>query len=81
MFAEQVCSAELIFIMVYGGFGTKWSGAKPIAVKAVLTPFKSRLNQQPLVAFAIITVIDRVPPDVDIFRIVLFSINRKIYLL
>ncbi|HAB61912.1 MAG TPA: K+/H+ antiporter, partial [Lachnospiraceae bacterium] len=26
----------LIFIMFYGGFGTKWSEAKPIAVKAVL---------------------------------------------
>lgn len=35
-FAEQVCSAALIFIMFYGGFGTKWSSAKPIAVKAIL---------------------------------------------
>ena len=23
--AEQVCSVALIFIMFYGGFGTKWS--------------------------------------------------------
>lgn len=35
-FAEQICSVALIFIMFYGGFGTKWSEAKPVAVKAVL---------------------------------------------
>lgn len=35
-FAEQICSVALIFIMFYGGFGTKWSEAKPIAGKAVL---------------------------------------------
>lgn len=35
-FAEQICSFALIFIMFYGGFGTKWSEAKPVAVKAVL---------------------------------------------
>ncbi|MDO4567994.1 MAG: potassium/proton antiporter [Clostridia bacterium] len=35
-FAEQICSTALIFIMFYGGFGTKWSEAKPIAVKATL---------------------------------------------
>lgn len=35
-FAEQICSTALIIIMFYGGFGTKWSEAKPIAVKAIL---------------------------------------------
>lgn len=35
-FAEQICSIALIFIMFYGGFGTKWSEAKPVAVKSVL---------------------------------------------
>lgn len=35
-FAEQICSVALIFIMFYGGFGTKWSQARPVAVKAVL---------------------------------------------
>ncbi|WP_310605037.1 potassium/proton antiporter, partial [Anaerosporobacter sp.] len=34
--AERICSVALIFIMFYGGFGTKWSEAKPIAVKAIL---------------------------------------------
>ena len=34
--SEQVCSAALIFIMFYGGFGTKWSAAKPVAVRATL---------------------------------------------
>lgn len=35
-FAEQVCSIALLFIMFYGGFGTKWDEAKPVAVKAIL---------------------------------------------
>ncbi|WP_167956822.1 potassium/proton antiporter [Anaerosporobacter faecicola] len=34
--AEQICSVALIFIMFYGGFGTKWSEARPVAGKAVL---------------------------------------------
>lgn len=34
--AEQVCSVALIFIMFYGGFGTKWQAAKPVALKALL---------------------------------------------
>ncbi len=33
--AEQICSFALIFIMFYGGFGTRWQTAKPVAVKAV----------------------------------------------
>lgn len=35
-FAEQVCSVALIFIMFYGGFGTNWNEAKPVAAKAIL---------------------------------------------
>ncbi len=35
-FAGEVCSVALIFIIFYGGFGTKWSEAKPIAAKAAL---------------------------------------------
>ena len=34
-FANEVCSMALIFIMFYGGAGTKWSTARPAAVKAV----------------------------------------------
>ncbi len=34
--AEQICSFALVFIMFYGGFGTKWSEARPSAPKAVL---------------------------------------------
>lgn len=34
--AEKVCSFSLIFIMFYGGFGTNWKQAKPVAVKAVI---------------------------------------------
>lgn len=34
--AESVCSVALIFIIFYGGFGTKWSAAKPIINKAIL---------------------------------------------
>ncbi len=35
-FANSICSAALIFIMFYGGFGTNWNAARPVAVKAVL---------------------------------------------
>ena len=34
--AEQICSAALIFIMFYGGFGTRWEAARPAAAKAVV---------------------------------------------
>ena len=34
--AEKVCSAALIVIMFYGGFGTKWSMARPVAGKSIL---------------------------------------------
>lgn len=33
---EQICSVALIFIMFYGGFGTKWSAAKPVVGRAIL---------------------------------------------
>lgn len=36
LLAEEICTLALIFIMFYGGFGTKWSEARPVAVKAVL---------------------------------------------
>ena len=35
-FANSICSIALIYIMFYGGVGTKWSTAKPVAVKAIL---------------------------------------------
>lgn len=31
---ESICTASLIFIMFYGGFGTKWSTARPIVKEA-----------------------------------------------
>ena len=34
--ANTLCSAALIFIMFYGGFGTNWKAARPIAVEAGL---------------------------------------------
>ena len=34
--AEQISSVALIFIMFYGGFGTKWKSAKKVAVKSIL---------------------------------------------
>ena len=33
--AENICAIALVFIMFYGGFNTKWSVAKPVAVKAI----------------------------------------------
>ncbi|PTY40039.1 potassium/proton antiporter [Brachyspira hampsonii] len=38
-FAEQLCTITLIFIMFYGGFGTNWKAAKPVANKAFLLSF------------------------------------------
>ncbi len=35
-FAESICTVALIFIMFYGGFGTRWKAARPTAVKALL---------------------------------------------
>lgn len=35
-FAEQICTIALIFIMFYGGFGTRWSEAKPVAAKSIV---------------------------------------------
>lgn len=34
--AETVCSVCLIFIMYYGGFGTNWKTARPVAVQSIL---------------------------------------------
>lgn len=34
--AEKICSAALIFIMFYGGFGTRWREAKPVAAKSIV---------------------------------------------
>lgn len=35
-FTEQIATVALIFIMFYGGFGTKFSKARPIMVKSVV---------------------------------------------
>lgn len=35
-FAETICSIALIFIIFYGGFGTDWEQAKPVALKSGL---------------------------------------------
>ena len=35
-FAETACSVALVFIMFYGGFGTNWNKAKPVALKSLL---------------------------------------------
>ena len=35
-FAEKICSVALIFIMFYGGFGTNWKEARPVAAKSIV---------------------------------------------
>lgn len=35
-FVEKICSVALIFIMFYGGFGTNWNEAKPVAAKSIM---------------------------------------------
>ena len=34
--ASSICSIALIFIIFYGGFGTNWNMAKPVAVQSIL---------------------------------------------
>ena len=34
--AERACSIALIFIMFYGGFGTRWKAAPPVAAQSIL---------------------------------------------
>ncbi len=34
--AQNICSVALIFIMFYGGFGTNWAQARPVAAKATV---------------------------------------------
>lgn len=34
--AENISTVAMILIMFYGGFGTKWSAARPVAAKAIL---------------------------------------------
>lgn len=36
---EKICSVALAFVMFYGGFGTKWKTARPVAAKAILLSF------------------------------------------
>lgn len=35
-YAETICKIALIFIMFYGGFGTSWSAARPVAAKSIV---------------------------------------------
>ena len=35
-FAEQISSVALVFIMFYGGFGTNWKAARPVAALSVV---------------------------------------------
>lgn len=35
-FAEQISTIALVFIMFYGGFGTNWKVAKPVAAVSIM---------------------------------------------
>ena len=35
-FAKEICTVALIFIMFYGGFGTRWDAARPVVREAAL---------------------------------------------
>ena len=35
-FAKEACTVALIFIMFYGGFGTRWESAKPVIRESIL---------------------------------------------
>ena len=36
LFAKETCTVALIFIMFYGGFGTRWDAARPVVMEAAL---------------------------------------------
>ena len=36
VFAKKICTVALIFIMFYGGFGTRWEAVKPVVRESVL---------------------------------------------
>lgn len=55
--AEEISSTALIFIMFYGGFGTRWKTAKPVAKKALLLSSVGVLLTALLVAFFCIFVL------------------------
>lgn len=38
-FTEQICTVALIFIIFYGGFGTNWKQARPVAVRSLFFVF------------------------------------------
>lgn len=38
-FSNQVASLALMFIIFYGGFGTKWKMSKPVAKEAIILSF------------------------------------------
>ncbi|MBQ3565966.1 MAG: potassium/proton antiporter [Oscillospiraceae bacterium] len=50
-FAESICKIALIFIMFYGGFGTRWSEAKKVATRSIL------LSTVGVVVTAVITAV------------------------
>ena len=35
-FAKEICSVALLFIMFYGGFGTRWESIRPVWRESVL---------------------------------------------
>lgn len=51
IFVEQICSVALAFIMFYGGFGTNWREARPVAGKALI------LSTVGVVATALLTAL------------------------
>lgn len=37
--AEHICTLALVFVIFYGGFGTNWNQARPVAVQAMLLSY------------------------------------------
>jgi len=78
---NHISTIALIFIIFYGGFGTNWKSARPVAVAALLSPFHAPAGQQGVVAwaglrggatsvvFAIMVVISGVKTEHDLFHI------------
>ena len=57
-FSNQVASLALMFIIFYGGFGTKWKMSKPVAKEAIILSFLGTILTALITGFFVYLVFD-----------------------
>ncbi|MGP6145897.1 potassium/proton antiporter [Jeotgalibaca sp. A122] len=57
-FSNQVASLALMFIIFYGGFGTKWKMSKPVAKEAIILSFLGTISTALITGFFVYFVFD-----------------------